>query len=485
MLAAQMGNPECLMYLIKRGADLNLKDGEGISAAEYCSVYPLLRGEHTRDKRDKSRRMRKQMQDHFRASFDHIRDNSTKNTCIRMLEAIGAGLDSRTQALNTLPFVTAFLLLIGGITTYFSLHQARLACETVYDGMVLQPYILIVANVVTFKIFQFLFEKTLVPLLDYSWFVLGDWITTMLSCCCYCYFRSTDAINIIGLKSSKIVPLPEVGADVNNLEFKKTTTFCNDTENPDLKLHKLSKWQLKQLHDAFKSSPQCYEEGCCFSTPWLFMYFQLVSCIVSTSLSAYAAFGLGHSTGWQAYTNFYAVVLNSNLSSTLTSMLFFYFFDGRLSQLTRRVNPNGVATRIIFFLISVPIFILIPCYLTHLIPGFFLYGWTFIIFTMIVPITFVGSALGLLKFFAFCFIRPKRTAIALTYDLAYRVLCLYMFQIMFNYASFFYDLPYPITASDYTGVIVKDFQLRSQSKCFIDKMFQADMRVPLQFFSWV
>lgn len=72
---------------------------------------------------------------------------------------IGSTLNKKERHMRSFIFVLIALLFIGGL----SVNQVNLSCNTFFGGIVLTPYIVIVANVFLFKIVQWFFDTRIVP----------------------------------------------------------------------------------------------------------------------------------------------------------------------------------------------------------------------------------------------------------------------------------------------------------------------------------
>jgi hypothetical protein len=71
-------------------------------------------------------------------------------------------------------------------------------------------------------------------------------------------------------------------------------------------------------------------------------------------------------------------------------------------------------------------------------------------------------------------------------EVSLRIFIIFLFQTLFNYSAFFYELDksQPLSGAIYTDVIARDFSARSQTKCYLARIIFHDESA-LQFFSWL
>jgi hypothetical protein len=291
------------------------------------------------------------------------------------------------------------------------------------------------------------------------------------------------------------------------IEYDETISSKNDSATTgaaaEKRKHKLSlfsgflylifqenivkEWRLKSYIGANKNDPDYEEDDYWLQAPFIFLYLQVLTSILTTiavltnidpSLPA-----------WRGYTNFYAWVVNTGVPTTLFSILQMIFLEKRMEQFADM-------KLLVSIFISFPAFILIPPFLTHILPAMVLYIW--IVFPIV--LISIGIFVGWNKFtdvdnreksqlfsrlLFCCGINSTRNFQAYLVDFAvevyFRFLFIFIFQCMYNYASLAYKQT-PLTPSAYVGIISYDYHLRSQSACFIEKSFVAQ-RVAL-LLSW-
>jgi hypothetical protein len=157
-----------------------------------------------------------------------------------------------------------------------------------------------------------------------------------------------------------------------------------------------------------------------------------------------------------------------------------------------------------FPIMNLALSLVLPCLITHIVPGNILYIWWFVLMILSCIVSFFGMLiviffpyLLLLKFYLF--VRKRITLdtendLFLSYDF-YRIIgfrffmtlflkialfCILTstFQVLYNYSSLYYN-GYP-----YLDVIYQEFLLRSQLTCFLDHSFE-NFQQGLSFFSFL
>ena len=155
----------------------------------------------------------------------------------------------------------------------------------------------------------------------------------------------------------------------------------------------------------------------------------------------------------------------------------------------------GCATlaRFVTAFLAVQVLIVIPPLLSHLIPACALYGW----------IVLCGTALSLLSRWLMHSLILSRDAVmgpgiesnsgrddirVVLRDLSHlltkilqRFAFIWMMQTLFNYAALWFADP----SHDYFGVVSHEFDLRSQSYCFLFKLTNTRVRGTIMLLSWV
>jgi hypothetical protein len=126
---------------------------------------------------------------------------------------------------------------------------------------------------------------------------------------------------------------------------------------------------------------------------------------------------------------------------------------------------------------STLLFVLIPVYLTHFLPGLVLYIW------VVVLALFVSSPVGI--FFEVELSKPLHTRGHLaSFLLAWwiRLSLLIAIQVLVNYSLLFYQSSG--SPSSYINVISYEFHLRLQNQCYLEERFE-DMQSIISWLSWL
>jgi hypothetical protein len=195
---------------------------------------------------------------------------------------------------------------------------------------------------------------------------------------------------------------------------------------------------------------------------------------------------------WEQYTDFCATIVNSGIPMTLFSLGKMAFLD------RRRFQMKGLPARIWGY-VCLPLFLLVLPLLTHILPGMVLYCW--IALPVIATALWLPAAFGfniyqgkfslegsVRKVLAFVFPRARevflRYHIELLVEVSLRFLFIFLFHVLFNWASLVYAQGLPLTPQGYIGVLAQDWHLRSQSQCFFNHAPESS-RGLVALFSWL
>ena len=231
-----------------------------------------------------------------------------------------------------------------------------------------------------------------------------------------------------------------------------------------------------------KTDPEYKGDDFWLQTPYLFFYLQVASSVASFVV---AAVSVDRSLpAWDQYTNFYVLCVNSGITTAFFSWFKMGLIDNRYLQME---GEDGFQyNRFIHFIIRFPALLLLPPFFTHVIPMMFVYCW------IAVPVAFflfIG-VIDLWRQIAKPFLVSNGVRepfveyfTLLSMEVSLRFLFVFMFHTLFNWASLLYMQSFPITPEGYIGVLVRDWQLRTQTQCFVSHATNS-VRGVVVLFSW-
>ena len=195
---------------------------------------------------------------------------------------------------------------------------------------------------------------------------------------------------------------------------------------------------------------------------------------------------------WDQYTTFCALVVNSGIPTAVFSMLKMAGIDKReqMKFIFPTEDTEGALSKywpwwLTPFLLF-PALVLVPPFFTHILPMLLMYCW------IAVPVAlflFYGVVLLWEQYGrAFLVSKGVREPFAeyfrdLSIEVCLRFGFIFMFHTLFNWGSLLYMQSFPITPEAYIGVLVRDWQLRSQTQCFLSSATNSAHGVVL-LFSW-
>lgn len=432
------------------------------------------------------------------------RKNNKKTLCL--LVQLGAkykdGLLGGSGKRARIVLFTALFTMIGGSIAIFLLTtKVNESCLTFYDNIILQPFLILFANVFLFKVFQFVFEKQFMPGLDFVIFCMWYGIQSMWygiqSMCSRSIPHVTREKQLercaICLESHEEVIFERSG--VHRARVMQLYNYCFDKDEKVLQ-----RWRYRHYLKVVYSDFDFYGWEAFIQPPFLFLYLQVLVSIIM--LLAIAQDFDTSVSSWQQYLNFYALVVNSCVPSTAFSLVKMAFFDmygkGRLNQMRRVQRSFSYTGQILWTLyVCLPWIILIPPILTHIIPGIFLYIWLVALIALIYLVLLCLTKKNIDKMKQtqgkniedtapqndyinacirwvmkeLCVAADEREEL-FTYffwfflEIFTRFVFIFLFQVIFDYVTIVYLSP-GLNSENYWSSIGYASQLRSQSRCYV------------------
>lgn len=297
-----------------------------------------------------------------------------------------------------------------------------------YGGNVLEPFVFIITGVFSFKLLQFLFERVLVPACDFLSFFF---------CSCRrgraAALAPSTKVKAMGLECATCTRSgggdgaagSVAGAATHTHHRHALTTqdasdtaggskawwrLCDDRDESQGSVFEylylglfsseekkaeasqiLHKWRRSKYKSILHSNPDYHGPSFGLQANYLFLYFQTLWTIVSVlaiignisnskEVWMRSNTGPGISDSFLGYENFYGLVVNSACTNTVFSLFKMAVFDRRFGQLlTAYRNLPSIFLRILWpIFILFPSLLLLPPFITHIIPGFILFAWIFI-----------------------------------------------------------------------------------------------------------
>ena len=200
------------------------------------------------------------------------------------------------------------------------------------------------------------------------------------------------------------------------------------------------------------------------------------------------------------YNSLYGVIINSGVPLTLFSLLNIAFFEGRFGQITTRLKSvdnmeisfQSIEGTVLLLPVVIFGFVMLPPLGTHLIPGGFLYCYLSIPFFVLFIVS-SAFAVNLQDDYSSFFVEsedvenaernqevvelvnkylgtPGKYVLRVLLLAVSRFCFIFLVQTLFNYASFDYVQPFPLSAQGYIGSLTQDFHYRSQTSCYLGKL---------------
>ena len=454
-----------------------------------------------------------------------------------------AKLTAREKCIRNFVFlgVTAFIILGTYSYLFFANHISR-ECNTFYGGLHLQPYMYDFVGVFFLKWAELFFDLS-APALDLAAFFV-DWhfcggrrrstpvlasplrvIGTSASRPSSARARPSTSRNSLAEIDRFVIdtippPIPSVsGAAVDNpmqtagdveMADRSSVVDCEKadgslqapanfpfpvcasttiTTSPSLSskfwyallgADLVKVWRKRAYLTAHKRYSEYLGGDIWRQTPYVFLQLQLLIALASLVVAVLSIETQGMLL-WDIYQNFFAIVVNSGIATVCGSTIKMYLLDKRSEQFEH-------LPRWFKLLIWLPPVLLVAPTLTHVIPAVVLYCW------LAIP-GLVGLSVGLPLWWdrvvspfllQRCRLRSVFVdyAVVLLLELCWRFLFIYMFHILYDWASIIYLDEFPITPIEYFDVLVRERQIRMQSICFKNNALLSPAGVVL-LFSWL
>lgn len=205
------------------------------------------------------------------------------------------------------------------------------------------------------------------------------------------------------------------------------------------------------------------KEEAIFTAPYLFLYLQCIICVISSGI-VFSHVDTSTNLAWLKYTNYFGIIVNSGCPTTVFSLFKMTILEHRFATMRKFMRPQ------LWLLLSVPIMLLLPPFVTHILPAMTLYSWIIVPFMSLAMNCYValGSRLisdnktgrmpNLQRYFFDFFV-----------EIFVRFSIVFLLQTMYNYAVINYEnMKAGSTESHYLSSYVVDYQLRTQTYCFFD-----------------
>lgn len=221
----------------------------------------------------------------------------------------------------------------------------------------------------------------------------------------------------------------------------------------------------------------------------VFVQFQAIYALISFVISCVS---VDQSlTSWDQYQHFYGLVLNSGVSTLLISFVLFVYGHREISEAQRsryaahnfkHVEATSAELRTVFRSCGFFVLLILPPSYTHIFPAYFVYLWVLVIVIMSVSL------------FEVCIKPPLHSVSAnqmplwvrkMGTEILIRLLILAVLQTGFNYMFLFYEAAKDgMSGDEYTGVIVREYTLRTQTYCQYETA-TSSLANAIVFFAWL
>ena len=239
-------------------------------------------------------------------------------------------------------------------------------------------------------------------------------------------------------------------------------------------------WRKRAYLTAHKRYSEYFGRDIWRQTPYVFLLLQLLIALASLVVAVLSIETQGM-LYWDMYQNFFAIVVNSGITTVCGSTIKMYLLDRRGEQFEH-------LPRWFKLLIWLPPVLLVAPTLTHVIPAVVLYCW------LALP-GLLGLSVGLPLWWdrvvspfllQRCRLRSVFVdyAVVLLLELCWRFLFIYLFHILYDWASILYLEEFPITPIEYFDVLVDERHIRMQSICFKNNALLSPAGFVL-LFSWL
>jgi hypothetical protein len=334
-------------------------------------------------------------------------------------------------------------------------------CDSIYDHVYIQTYALIVINVGIFILIKYLLEEFLLPFVV-SWYSGEDY----------------SGYSIIQSNNDDMTNLEALVRPVDALQV-------GQSQQPKKNIFTLRRGNSKLAANTSVSSNIRIK----YTGKLCFVAFQFLFALISFfTAAAYLDYS---QSMWNRYQNFFGYLLNTGFLTCFISCSIYRIELNRKMSSEKSAEMNRLS-RLSSILTGIVSCILIPPFLTHLIPGTLIYGWVIIAFIVaifilfVVMICFLESFAGMLRLICRFETPPASDKMfQLGLELAWRLLAMIFFQTIFNYMYFFYQIHSDkMTGSDYVGVLRDEYTLRTQTLCMFHHATDSFKQI-LIFFNWL
>lgn len=386
------------------------------------------------------------------------------------------------------------------------------SCTTIYNGVFVQSYLLILVNVVLFSVFKFFVENVLQHIFYRCWYNKEKPEPTLEQ---QLHADVNNALhNLVKTMATSLdIEMPEHKS--NRPEKSEAKATEAKTENSEAKTETEVKTENAEEDDC-KWSPHYdnmskygkpkrgyYEGSITGHLTWsqffsiaiseafkypkaAFFYIQAFSAIISIVVALVDAC-TANKNSWNTYQDFYGVVLNSSFLTFCISLTEFGFSltDEKLSRdnydRAARLPPVvfSVSNALSWFSIG----FLLPPFFTHIIPAVFLYCWIFLIigFGTIIATVLVFTIAEynerLVEIWGQAF---ENAVMSLFFRYFWVMICI----VAFDLAYFFYHNTHGVSPIDYIAVVISEYDLRTQTLCLL-RHYEENAQNYLILFSWL
>lgn len=205
------------------------------------------------------------------------------------------------------------------------------------------------------------------------------------------------------------------------------------------------------------------DEGAIFTAPYLFFYLQCIICVITCAIT-FSQVDTANKTAWIIYTDYFGVIVNSGCPTTVFSLFKLSILEGRLETMKRFLRVQ------LWALVSVPILVLLPPFVTHVLPAMFLYFWILVPLISIAMNCYVAIGRRLVKVNDSHSDRTphlKRYFFDFFVEIFVRFAIVFLLQTLYNYAVINYQgIMAGSPVSSYVNSFLVDYSLRTQTYCF-------------------
>lgn len=347
--------------------------------------------------------------------------------------------------------------MIENCTTLLSLQSfSKMSCETVYNGVLLQSYLWIFISSAGYEVFMIVF-----------------FICCMILSCCFQSCHSFWIRPNPDRNDEDLLPVSD-----NNTSQGKGGVIRGFFGVIGSVVQGVGAG-INAINAAVEKKKK--EEAKQFQFDVAFFCYQLLYVWSTFIIAIVKSFEDSDQSSWRRYTNLYGFLMNSTvLTSTVSFLLYYLLLPTKYTFELKKAEQLGY---IQLFTVGV---ILLPPFITHVIPALFAYIWVAVIICL--PLLFAMIATEaiikkhLLHFDDGCFGTCFSTLLicwglfsgCLTVFLSYfanifaRTTLILLIQTLYNYMASVYDISAPLSGHEYLRVIGDEHRLRLQTKCIFE-----------------